>query len=75
MAFFKPADVAASSKRIARVNALIWIFIYAGLLLTVLGISMIRYESTAGWTVTGIGVALTALGVVLIYFRSKMEPL
>ena len=74
MGFFKPTDGAASSRRIARVEAWIWILIYAGLLLLVLGISLTSYDPALAWTVMGTGIVLAVVGAVLIYFRSKMSP-
>ncbi len=73
MGFFKPTDVAASSRRIARVEALIWILIYAGLLLLVLGMSMAHYDAALAWPTMIAGSALAAIGVWLIYLRSKMN--
>lgn len=73
MGFFKPTDVAGSSRRIARVEALIWILIYAGLLLLVLGMSMMHYDAALAWPTMIAGSALAAIGVWLIYLRSKMN--
>ena len=73
MGFFKPTDVAGSSRRIARVEALIWILIYAGLLLLVLGMSMTHYDAALAWPTMIAGSALAAIGVWLIYLRSKMN--
>ena len=55
-----------------RLQALIWVFIYGGLLTLVLGLSMERTDDATGWSmVVGGGFAL--LGVVLIYVRSRLK--
>jgi membrane protein implicated in regulation of membrane protease activity len=52
----------------------IWILIYGGLFLLILGIATGRVNEAVGWSVALPGVALAALGVVLIYVRSRLEP-
>ncbi|MCY7371602.1 MAG: hypothetical protein LH479_12280 [Polaromonas sp.] len=74
MAFFKPGSSASADRRLARVEALIWILIYAGLLLLVLGLAMTRYDAALAWTMMATGAVLAALGALLIYLRSKMTP-
>ena len=74
MGFFKPSPGAVSGKAIARLQALIWVLIYAGLLTVVLGLFVTRLDEDIGtWLLTGGGLMATA-GFVLIYVRSRIKP-
>jgi hypothetical protein len=59
----------------ARVDGLIWLLIYGGLLGLALGLAL-RHEGVAlGWSVVVAGSAATLVGVVLVWVRSRMtEP-
>jgi len=72
MGFFKPSSGAASSKTVARLQALIWILIYGGLLTLVLGLSVERFDEATGWLLVVGGGLVAAVGFVLIYVRSKI---
>ena len=52
----------------------IWILIYGGLFLLILGIATGRANEVLGWSVAVPGVALAVVGVVLIYVRSRLKP-
>ena len=52
----------------------IWVLIYGGLLLLILGIATGRSNEAIGWSVAMPGVALAVVGVVLIYVRSRLQP-
>lgn len=56
----------------ARLQALIWVLIYGGLLTLVLGLSVQRMDDAIGWSLVVGGGLAAAVGVVLIYVRSKM---
>lgn len=73
MEFFKPSPGLASSRFIAWLQALIWVLIYGGLLTLVLGLSVARLDEGAGWRLIAGGAGVAALGVVLIYVRSKVR--
>ncbi|MCY1167322.1 hypothetical protein [Polaromonas sp.] len=73
MSFFKPSSEPSSNKFIARLQALIWILIYGGLLTLVLGLSVQRTSDPIGWSMVVGGALVAALGVVLIYVRSKLK--
>jgi Na+/H+-dicarboxylate symporter len=73
MAFFKPEADKASNKFIARLHMLIWTLIYAGLLTSVLGLSVQRSDDTIGWSMVVIGGFVAAVGFALIYVRSKLD--
>lgn len=63
----------ATPRTIARVQALIWVLIYGGLLTLILGIATERADQAEGWPlVLGGGVAAAA-GCVLIWVRSRMK--
>ena len=56
-----------------RLQALIWVFIYGGLLTLVLGLSMERTDDATGWPMVVGGGGFALLGVVLIYVRSRLK--
>ena len=72
MSFFKPLTEVSSRKKVARLHALIWVFIYGGLLALVLGLSVGRIDSAFGWSLVVGGALVSMLGAVLIYIRSRM---
>ncbi|MES2363325.1 MAG: hypothetical protein V4646_16260 [Pseudomonadota bacterium] len=73
MSFFKPSSEPSSGKFIARLQALIWILIYGGLLTLVLGLSVQRTSDPIGWSMVVGGALVAALGAVLIYVRSRLK--
>ena len=50
---------------------LIWLLIYAGLLMFCLGVFLRRSDAGLGWTVLLAGAAAVLLGVLLIWVRSR----
>ena len=58
---------------LTRIQWLIWIYIYGGLLSIVLATFVGRTDGTTAWWMTVIGGAVVALGVVLIYVRSRLK--
>jgi hypothetical protein len=72
MAFFKEPG-STSSRRLVRLQALIWVLIYGGLLTLVLGLSTERIDRTLGWSLVLAGGVVAAVGVVLIYVRSRLR--
>lgn len=73
MGFFKPSTGAASNKAVARLQVLIWVLIYAGLLTLVLGLSVQRLDAATGWLLVAGGALVAEVGVVLIYLRSRIR--
>ncbi len=60
-------------KTLARLDKLIWTFIFGGLLCTVLGLSIGQTDAALGpWFVVA-GLLLVVFGVALIYLRSRMS--
>lgn len=52
---------------------MIWILIYGGLFILILGIATGRSDETLGWVMAVPGVAVAIVGVVLIYVRSRLK--
>lgn len=51
----------------------IWILIYGGLFMLVLGIATGRTDASLGWVMAVPGVVVALVGVVLIYVRSRLK--
>ncbi len=65
----------ASQIAIARVEKLVWVFMYGGLLSFVVSLFLPDQDATLGAWMAGVGLAVAAIGAVLVYVRSKMtEP-
>ncbi len=73
MGFFKPSSGSVSNKAVARLQALIWVLIYGGLLTLILGLSVERTDEALGWSLVVGGGVVAAVGFVLIYVRSKIK--
>ena len=61
-----------AAKPYARLEAWIWALIYGGLLLLVLGLATGRESAAVGWSLAVPGAVVAAVGVVLIYVRSRL---
>ncbi|MGJ7524182.1 hypothetical protein [Variovorax sp. GB1P17] len=57
----------------ARLEKWIWILIYGGLFIVILGISTGRTDPTLGWSMAVPGALVTLVGLVLIYVRSRLN--
>ena len=55
-----------------RIEALVWVLIYGGLLVFGLGVALSRGGLDYAWSVSIVGIAFAVAGVVLIYVRSRM---
>ncbi|CAM3557295.1 hypothetical protein [Polaromonas hydrogenivorans] len=73
MALFKPSTGTVSSKFVARLEAVIWILIYGGLLALILGLWAAPMDDDTGWSLMAGGGLAAVLGVVLIYVRSRIN--
>ncbi|MDP3354865.1 MAG: hypothetical protein Q8M51_03230 [Polaromonas sp.] len=73
MGFFKESGSTTSSKSIARLQQLIWVLIYGGLLTLVLGLSVQRSDDATGWSMVAAGAIVAAIGFALIYVRSRLS--
>lgn len=65
--------LAKPAKPHARLEKWIWILIYGGLLLLILGIATGRTDATLGWAMAVPGGLAAVVGVVLIYVRSRLN--
>ena len=63
----------ASKTMLARLQKLIWVYIYGGLLSIVIATFVRRTDEATAWWMTAIGAAFVLLGVVLIYVRSRLK--
>ena len=73
MGFFKASRGAASHHTVAWLHGLIWVLIYGGLLTLVLGLSVAPIDDDTGWSLIVGGGVGAAVGVVLIFVRSRMN--
>ena len=51
----------------------IWVLIYGGLFLVILGLATGRSDAALGWSMAVPGAVVALVGVVLIYVRSRMK--
>ena len=57
----------------AKLEKWIWILIYGGLFVFILGIATGRSDETLGWAMAVPGALVALVGVVLIYVRSRLK--
>ncbi len=57
----------------ARLEKWIWILVYGGLFAMTLGIATARTDAALGWSIATPGAVAAAVGVVLIYVRSRFK--
>ena len=60
-------------QNLKRMQQLIWVLIYGGLLTLVLGLSVQRTDETMGWSMVIGGGGFALLGAVLIFVRSRLK--
>ena len=58
----------------ARLEVLIWVLIYGGLIAIGLGVVLARESVALGSTIAVAGGLVAAVGFVLIWVRSRMKP-
>ena len=56
-----------------RLNTLIWVLVYGGLLTLVLGLSVQRSDDDLGWSMVAAGLVLALLGFALVFVRARMK--
>jgi hypothetical protein len=59
--------------RASRLDTWSWVFVYGGLILLGLGLSVRSGAAALGWVIALVGVALVAIGIVLIWVRSRIK--
>jgi hypothetical protein len=57
---------------IARIESLIWVLVYGGLLGICLGFALQHGGQAFGWGLVGVGAAAVVSGVCLVWVRSRM---
>ena len=55
------------------VETWVWVLLYGGLLVLSLGVFVGRADAAFGWGLAIAGLLASALGVLLIYLRSRMK--
>ena len=63
----------ASKAMLVLLQKLIWVYIYGGLLSIVIASFVRSTDASTAWWMTVIGGVVVALGVVLIYVRSRLK--
>ena len=63
----------AAPTTLQRLQKLIWVLIYGGLLTLVLGIATARTDAATGWVLMVGGGVVAAVGVVLIAVRARLK--
>nr|WP_315495132.1 hypothetical protein [uncultured Rhodoferax sp.] len=72
MAFFKKYN-GTTNARLLRVERMIWVLIYGGLLSVVLGLFIDQQEAQDAGLFYNLGGLAVVAGVVLIYVRSRLR--
>ena len=73
MSYFKKSAGAEVNKPLARLSALTWTLIYAGLLILVWGFWVEPRDEDIGWLMMVGGALAAIIGFFLIYFRSRIK--
>ena len=63
-----------STKALTRLDRLIWVLIFGGLLTLVLALSVKHQDETLGWALALLGAAAAIVGAVLIVVRARLHP-
>ena len=63
----------ASLLTLKKMQQLIWVLIYGGLLTLVLGVSVQRTDAALGWSMMAGGAVLALIGTGLVFVRSRMK--
>ena len=63
----------AAPSALQRLQKLIWVLIYGGLLTLVLGIATARTDGALGWSLAAGGGVAAAVGVALIAVRARLR--
>lgn len=64
----------ASPATLRRLDILVWVLIYGGLLLLVLGIASHDETPVGGWSMTLVGGVMAVAGIIVVVVRARMTP-
>ena len=56
-----------------RLHTIIWVLVYGGLLILVLGLSVQRSDDDLGWSMVAAGLVVALLGFALVFVRARMK--
>lgn len=73
MPFFNINGSGTTSKRLKRIESLIWVLIYGGLLTFIIGHFTAEADANLARTMGVMGLVAVAIGVILIYVRSRLR--
>ncbi|NML48316.1 DUF308 domain-containing protein [Ramlibacter sp. G-1-2-2] len=60
-------------RTLERIDTLVWVLIFGGLLTLVLGIASHDETAVGGWSLSVLGALATIAGIVLIFVRSRLH--
>lgn len=60
-------------RSVGRIEVLIWVLIYGGLIAVGLGLSIRGSDPALGWSIVVFGAIVAAVGAVLVVVRSRMK--
>jgi hypothetical protein len=63
----------ATAQTMERIEKLIWVLAYGGLILLVLGLATTRLDAVTGWVLVVAGGVIALSGFVLIPVRARMR--
>jgi len=63
----------ASLLTLKKMQQLIWVLIYGGLLTLVLGVSVQRTDDALGWSMVAGGAVLALIGFGLVFVRARLK--
>lgn len=61
------------SAAVRRIETLIWVLVYGGLIGIGLGLSIRAEAAALGWSIVAVGAIVAAVGAVLVVVRSRMK--
>lgn len=64
----------ATQRTLSRIEALVWVLMYGGLLTLVLGLATQSYDAALGWSLAVAGGTAALAGLVLIFVRAWLSP-
>ena len=64
---------AAPPRPHATLEKWIWILIYGGLFVLIVGIATARQDASLGWAIATPGAVIAVIGIALIYVRSRLS--